>query len=498
MIRLPLCPRVMLVAAVGRLDATAASTRWCCGGCSHHRVRYRLAAARMLSSQQQVGGSGEQHQQQQRRRRRKTLVPSKSSPSASTVVTTRDRLRLLIDTNRVAPRKSLQETGNELLQVAQGRISWLRNRLFTHWNPDYKEGDAAAALNSQIRKFKHGAVMDGRWWMWNIAFALLPAMSIAAYCEFRGKRIQQNFHRRLELHQLKAAVGDNDWSVEKANAMLDARDAALREPDWIESAYHFMSQLNRIAGFILQPLQSPVLDETSDGNVKVDHRKTGPEGATTGSGVTTRQPAHALPDRSIPTGTQFSTDREPSVQELLYRIQQLEAAVSHTQSAGTDEDMNRRMQRELQRLNGSELKHRFADELQQKWNSTRDSTTDEQPLPTKALSKAETSDVAVESAEPLSLQDTVWNMVRALWTGSSLDGKHDENEQSAVVVVPSHTVDRGATVARIERVEDATLNLEFAKKGKTGQQSTTCKEVDDKSGIGEEQILPWWKRIWTR
>ena len=126
-----------------------------------------------------------------KRRRR-----SKSLSKSSAATTTRDRLRQVVERNQRPVRLGDTPSVDQLTTRAAERLTWLRTKLYQHWNPDYRPSDAVPQLDESgalkvvpRRKQPRGVVMNGRWWFWNICFALLPAALLAIYCEFRVKPI---------------------------------------------------------------------------------------------------------------------------------------------------------------------------------------------------------------------------------------------------------------------------------------------------------------------
>ena len=229
------------------------------------------------------------HQQQQHRYRstlssndegRSTIIKTKkhsrkrkllNAPSLNTPVTTKDRIRLLWETNQQLPATNrFQGTGlavapaQDLLDVATSRMTYVRQSIYQYWNPDYNNNnnntnsDTSTASSTspprQVRTYKTGlVVMDTRWWIWNILFSLLPAAIITIYCEFRGKHQMYAFHHRLEVEQLQQILGEDDFTVERANAIIAARNKERDEleawggGDLDEQAYRYIKNVIKAA-----------------------------------------------------------------------------------------------------------------------------------------------------------------------------------------------------------------------------------------------------------
>jgi hypothetical protein len=145
-----------------------------------------------------------------RRKRRRSVnhLPRIRRPQSP--FTALDRQRLLVERN-LAVRKPLEKRVSQFLELAESRLTWARGQFFQLWDPEWKKRsvkgmDGAAA--SASRSPQSLVVMDARWWRWNIAFALLPAMLIGTYCEFRGQYMMYKFHQEQELEQARRLMGE--------------------------------------------------------------------------------------------------------------------------------------------------------------------------------------------------------------------------------------------------------------------------------------------------
>jgi hypothetical protein len=152
-------------------------------------------------------------QKSKRPRRRKSLV----STSTGTT-TTKDRMRTLIDKNLV--QVSLLPTrshATDMLSLAGSRVGWVRDKVYEFWNADAVGGQTSAASGQkmvpeavvEIRPVKVDMNMNGRWWLWNILFALIPATAIGVYCEFRGQYLMHDYYEGLEMDSVKRIMGDD-------------------------------------------------------------------------------------------------------------------------------------------------------------------------------------------------------------------------------------------------------------------------------------------------
>ena len=73
--------------------------------------------------------------------------------------------------------------------------------------------------------------MDTRWWILNVWFALLPAAILTLYCELRGKHLMYEYHHQLEVNQIRQLLGDDEFTIERANRIIAARDRERKEAE---------------------------------------------------------------------------------------------------------------------------------------------------------------------------------------------------------------------------------------------------------------------------
>jgi hypothetical protein len=167
--------------------------------------------------------------------KRKSCRKLKLKKHSESNKTTRDRMRVLLETNQLPTDAFSRQKASQLLELAQSRLSFFRNKIYQNWNPDY--------LSLQHKRpNKLDVVMDARWWTWNIAFALLPAVLIAAFCELRGKPLVEKYRKqqreRQEKQQLsnehpksveRTADDESSWSL-----LTVVRNLVLREESSVE------------------------------------------------------------------------------------------------------------------------------------------------------------------------------------------------------------------------------------------------------------------------
>jgi hypothetical protein len=322
------------------------------------------------------------------------------------IITTRDRLRLLMDTNQFIPKNRFQDTGlsvapaAELLDLAQSRFTWLRSKVYQHWNPDYSEDPNQTSEGEGMkRQYKTGlVVMDTRWWVWNILFALLPAIVIALYCEFRGKPMMYEFHRNQELAQLKLMLGENEYTEQLGNAIIDAKNKAMKENrqyDIDEQALNYVISVvanvfNAIYSAVSQIWQEPFQEinqaEQSEPTLAVGKNPAVEVDAARTISQNVGENPHLkpkLPETSRPAEIQANEQKflkEESIQtsneDLLFRIQQLEERLFAQEKPGQlqvqDEEIDdaeaiRVIGQRMKRLDQSNIQNRFEMEYKEKW-----------------------------------------------------------------------------------------------------------------------------------
>jgi hypothetical protein len=391
------------------------------------------------------------------RRKKRRLAQSVTVTS----LTTKERIRLLVETNRVITTRNsnnLPRVGNKLLKVAQSRVSWLRHQLYTYWNPTYQyqyQPENGSAIESgesgiplTVRQFKQGALMDGRWWFWNVAWALTPALLIAVYCETRGKAAMRDFHRSQELVELKKVLQynaqdsngtlDEESFAAMATAILDARETTEREPNVYEILLRWLSEMQTTVN-ILWPKDASARDADTNKppgeNGGMDVAPTTAPTPSVSSGRVDRQ----APQLPLPRN---ESEPEPSVKDLLLRIQQLEATIPAAAPVAPDTDISaRQLEHGLQRVKQSGVRNRVEDELLQKWKPYLDSVS--------VADKAESRDsIETNQSESTSnaivrmrehLQDATRSLL--LWMGQDLvvaskesdgdDAQRESSEQQA-------------------------------------------------------------------
>lgn len=208
----------------------------------------------------------------------------KTKKGSKAVKTIRDRMRVLVEKNELTTGFSLKKASH-LLDLAQSRISYFRDKIYQNWNPDY--------LQQHSRPNKLDVVMDARWWIWNVAFALLPAILIAVYCEFRGKPLVEEYRKQQMEKQKNRMLGENR-PADKTNT------SAENDSGWS------MTSLRNIISTRIPPEEDPIAENQLE--KRIDSKQ---DGSATSS---------------LPTTTSHGL-HQVSIEALLQRIEQLELLV---------------------------------------------------------------------------------------------------------------------------------------------------------------------------
>jgi hypothetical protein len=432
----------------------------------------------------------------------------------------KDRIRLLQETNRVAASTNserLRKLGsNKLLQLAQSRVSWLRDQLYSYWNPTYTTAvpkiaqseatSTSPSIDSRptTRQFnKSTLVMDERWWFWNVLFALTPAIGIALYCELRGKFVMREFHRGQELIELKKVLQYDDGDGDNVNdeefeatamAILKAREEAkAQEPEWYDTVLRFAHEV-----YAMGRLQwtSLVVGSTTDDSKVMENQSEGagcdvnpataatplpsPTETSTSSAAMarverTQQLQQPTPRRQIINPSNDIAEPAPSVQDLLHRIEGLEATIrsngtklpspspgSTSTSDDSEIDTNKQLQKSLQRVKQSGVRNRVEDELLQKWKPYMESAqlkvrpksqVDEATVDVSTSScivangvdDSTTADVVgnatvTNSSMSISgVSKNLWNLIRHLWADDTKSDRDDDSTEDTTLATAKHT-----------------------------------------------------------
>lgn len=309
-----------------------------------------------------------------RTRRRKSLAVS----NTATTITTKDRLRTVIDKNKV--KVSLLPTrdhASDVLNLAQSRVTWVRDKVYEFWGAstgDAQGGSSSAAAVAAVpnRPVKKDINMDVRWWLWNILFALVPALAIGIYCEFRGQKLMHEYYTGLETEQMRRILGEDavldEWVVpppenfvvrivrfgREITALLlssmSGEDASIPQ----HRVENNMEQLAIEQPTTCTPTNSR---KTADGSVVVPTRQDAPAPASSGADST-------LSNKD----------------DLVLRIEHLERLLLKQ-----ERERQRQMKYQLERLQQSGTQNRMEDDLIQKWKHKPGTPVSEQDAQQSAV-----------------------------------------------------------------------------------------------------------------
>ena len=250
----------------------------------------------------------------------------KKKQHSETKKTTRDRMRVLLEKNELSPAEFSHKKASHLLELAQSRLSFFRNKIYQNWNPEYLQQQ-----QQDKRPNKLDVVMDARWWTWNIAFALLPAVLIATFCELRGKPLVEKYRKQQRERQEKQLLPSGHRTSEKMN-----------ENSKEESAWP-LTFLRNLISAIQPPDERPATPNREDETTAIANES--PPSTTTPPLVTTT---------TSPEVSQVSTEA------LLRRIQQLERRLV-TNTAESDDGDNKQ----------SRIRSRAMADMKSKWEEER-------------------------------------------------------------------------------------------------------------------------------
>jgi hypothetical protein len=310
-----------------------------------------------------------------RTRRRKSLAISHIANS--TTITTKDRLRTVIDKNKIkASLLPTRDQASDVLNLAQSRVTWVRDKVYEFWgasagdaNGGSSSSSAAAAAVSN-RPVKKDINMDTRWWIWNILFAVLPALTIGVYCEFRGQKLMHEYYTGLELEQMKRILGED--------AVLD--EWVVPPPEnFVVRIVRFGREvtamlLGSMSGSSIgsddhdardDDVNASIPQNRVDGNRKqlaIEQPTTTRTPATVGksaNGLTVVPRQDAAPASSADDSTNTNSSYKD---DLVQRIEHLEGLLLKQ-----ERERQRQIKYQLERLQQSGTQNRMEDDLIQKW-----------------------------------------------------------------------------------------------------------------------------------
>jgi hypothetical protein len=245
----------------------------------------------------------------------------------------------------LAVRKPLEKRVSQFLELAESRLTWARGQFFQLWDPEWKKRsvkgmDGAAA--SAARSPQSLVVMDARWWRWNIAFALLPAILIGTYCEFRGQYMMYKFHQEQELEQARRLMGEE---------YVEAHQDELMGPPPQNIVTRLLTVLVELKDFLLgasthNPDSEPLTVLNSSSAPAV------PQSTVIKSSI-------ERPAETSQAGEPLRIAETGSLEQLQARIEQLEAIVRQKEHI--------RGSRELSKLSQSGVQNRMEEAMLDSW-----------------------------------------------------------------------------------------------------------------------------------
>lgn len=439
-----------------------------------------------------------------RRRRRKPLVIG--SDKSKELTTTREKMRTLVETNQL--QQNVLPTRNQaddLVDLARSRVSWVQSKMYEFWNPDHVPASATAESSSSAgtaavaaaaqRPAKNDVIMDARWWVWNVSYALFPAFVIALYCEFRGQYLMHDYYEGLEQNQMQRIMGD-DFVAQHADEL------AVPPPQ------NFVVRLGRV----IQEVTDLVMgvggggEQVAEGVAPVSRQSlgVGPTPVPTAPVATPVEPKSAsavnmtvAAGESNSTSITSNTSTDIAKDDLVGRIEHLEGLLLKQ-----TRERKQQVDYQLERLQQSGTRNRMEDDLMEKWKhkmaeappvSTPERPMERQPPKVSSQESARSAETGEEAATAWSvwkvnevLKEAVvstLHQTRSLLgdKSTSVDSVDDTEEASAVP----------ATTQALDSSPESPLEVT------TGEQEHVSGlelETVDKVYSGDKKKKkPWWR-----
>jgi len=150
-------------------------------------------------------------------------------------------------------RRKAERRIEDVGEVVEERLQWMRKSIFDFWRgseASTSTGSSSSSSSNSHRPDRVGPLMDAKWWFWNICFALLPAVCIAAYCEFIGRAQMLEANRHMHIEEQKRKWGNSyDPSKDEELARL-----TLRSEPFSTKLYNAIYDL---ASYTVSRIQSP-------------------------------------------------------------------------------------------------------------------------------------------------------------------------------------------------------------------------------------------------
>ena len=444
-------------------------------------------------------------------------------------------MRRLVETNQLAPAPPMAQQLNDLLDVATGRLTWLRDTVFRTWNPDYKSSSSSSSSPSQQQQLQLESSetslpkqevqrppwrppdMDARWWFWNLVWALFPAVFIALYCEFRGKPRMLAYQRQRELEELQEIMGTEAAAEMMLKKMETTSAASVLDESFWERMNRIRQELsiwwrggvdnnadadNEGSEVPVSSVKERIPVKNSSKNIQPtpEAPKTKPLPTKTGAVAEKTSPQQAeVATTSNPLETPAKIQQQQQ-ELLLQRIEQLEAIVQRQ-----EEQRQRELERQLDRLRSSGIHNRAmqdrgsASAVQTDYKAriyAKDSSPKEQILGKKETSTS-MSRLAWESISEMA--ENIQSVIKR----SAIDDKPKETRNSTTSSDTEKSVDETANTPESSKKEKQHKELSTAakkpvdKKEKSNcRKSDTVPSSDQHEDVENIEKRPWWWKVW--
>ena len=284
--------------------------------------------------------------------------------------------------------------------------------------------------------------------MWNLAFAMVPALLIAVYCEFRGQYLMYDFRQELERQQLKQFLGEETFRVMEENGSVQAFLEKNEKPR------HVLQRLHDGANKYMNQIKVLVEGLTTE-KQQVDRDKEGKEESKSNQSDIPSEPKKEEPtsllltrhdkDKSSeviqPTLHQASTRRAAasdssllapkssanvSTEELLRRIKELEALiVQHQQNQLHKKEQQppypmdtQVTQTTIAQAQESGIRSRMQERLLEKWRNRGLEIPSSLTTTSTPAATTQPTTTSTPSSEPLGVGST--------WPQPTSNATHDE------------------------------------------------------------------------
>ena len=430
-------------------------------------------------------------------------------------LTIREQQRMLVETNIRRKRSDVLQQSEDLVNVATGRLDWLRHSLYSYWNPDYatqqNTGDNSNAAGAIRVHTKYKLIMDRRWWIWNIAFALLPAVCIGLYCEFRAKPRMLEFHRLQQVAQQRSTHGE-EWYQEQMHKVL-VEEKETNSTSVVEFFTRFTASVWELFELMTRYYRGELTDEINGKTTGQDENfpksanllriKTSQEQNDQQTPVDlalSSAVASTTDPRPTPAATTTTTPEEadPTLQVLLARVEELERQVQASSSSSSQED-------QMSSTNELPAVPKVApvpttpqSRIRQRMNASL-----QQQLNEKQASQGKHEHEKETKEGNTTLQSMAEQLLQFVTQELRWDGSDDKSQETNTDPASIH----GSSVApegtkREEVMEDQRQQENGRESAGTATNSTIdhANPVEKCTALGESETKSrsWWNRVWGR